>query len=74
MLTTMAAGLYPSILPAPQHLPYRMTIYNAASSHHALVIGLEWWSLGIALALGYFILAYRFFFAKQRARVGGWEG
>ncbi|HEY1714635.1 MAG TPA: cytochrome d ubiquinol oxidase subunit II [Solirubrobacteraceae bacterium] len=73
MLTTMAAGLYPSILPAHQHRPYGMTIYNAASSHHALVIGLEWWSLGIALALGYFILAYRFFFAKQRARVGGWE-
>lgn len=73
MLTTMAAGLYPSILPAHQHRPYGMTIYNAATSHHALVIGLEWWSLGIALALGYFILAYRFFFTKQRARVGGWE-
>jgi cytochrome bd ubiquinol oxidase subunit II len=74
MLTTMAAGLYPSILPAHQHRPYGMTIYNAASSHHALVIGLTWWSLGIALALGYFILAYRFFFAKPQARVGEWGG
>ena len=59
----MEAGLYPSILPAHQH--HRgMTIYNAASSHHARVVGLRLWSLGIALALGYFILAYRFFFAK----------
>ena len=64
MLTTMAAGLYPSICPAHQHHPYGLTIHNAASSHHARVVGLRWWSLGIALALGYFILAYRFFFAK----------
>jgi cytochrome d ubiquinol oxidase subunit II len=64
MLTTMAAGLYPSILPAHQHRPYGMTIYNAASSHHVLVVGLRWWSLGIALAIGYFIIAYRFAFSR----------
>jgi len=74
ILTTMAAGLYPSILPAHQYRPYGLTIYNAASSHHALVIGLAWWSLGIALALGYFILAYRFFFAKPRAGLREWGG
>jgi cytochrome d ubiquinol oxidase subunit II len=67
MLTTMAAGLYPSILPAHQHRPYGMTIYNSASSHHALVVALGWWSLGIALALGYFIIAYRFLFTTDRA-------
>jgi cytochrome d ubiquinol oxidase subunit II len=65
MLTTMAAGLYPSILPARQHQPYRMTIYNAASSHHTLAVGLRWWSLGIVLALGYFIVAYRFAFGRE---------
>ena len=64
MLTTMAAGLYPSILPARQHHPYGLTIHNAASSHHALVVGLRWWSLGIVLALAYFIVAYRFFFRQ----------
>ncbi|MGZ4332229.1 MAG: cytochrome d ubiquinol oxidase subunit II [Solirubrobacteraceae bacterium] len=72
MLTTMAAGLYPSILPAHQHRPYGLTIYNAASSHHALAVGLRWWSLGIVLALGYFIVAYRFFFARgPSAGAGG---
>jgi cytochrome d ubiquinol oxidase subunit II len=65
ILATMAAGLYPSILPAHQHRPYGMTIYNAASSHHALVVGLRWWALGIVLALGYFIVAYRFLFRHE---------
>jgi cytochrome d ubiquinol oxidase subunit II len=60
MLTTAAAGLYPYILPAHQDRPFGMTIYNAASGHHALAVGLRWWSLGIALVVGYFILAYRF--------------
>jgi cytochrome d ubiquinol oxidase subunit II len=60
MLTTMAAGLYPSILPAHQHRPFGLTIYNAASSDHALTVALRWWSLGIALAVAYFIVAYRF--------------
>jgi cytochrome d ubiquinol oxidase subunit II len=70
MLTTMAAGLYPSILPAHQHRPYGMTIYNAASGHHALAVGLRWWSLAIALALGYFIVAYRFFFSTDEGGAG----
>ena len=60
MLTTMASGLYPSILPARQHRPFGLTIYNAASSDHALTVALRWWSLGIALAVAYFIVAYRF--------------
>jgi cytochrome d ubiquinol oxidase subunit II len=64
MLTTMAAGLYPYIVPAHQGRPYGMTIHNAASSHHALVVGLRWWSLGIALAIAYFIIAYRFLFGR----------
>jgi cytochrome bd ubiquinol oxidase subunit II len=67
LLTSMAAGLYPNILPARDGRPFGLTIDNAASSHHALVVGLRWWSLGIVLAIGYFILAYRFF-------LGGREG
>jgi cytochrome bd ubiquinol oxidase subunit II len=64
MLTTMAAGLYPNILPAHDDHPYGLTIHNAASSHHALAVGLRWWSLGIVLAIGYFIVAYRFLFGR----------
>jgi cytochrome d ubiquinol oxidase subunit II len=61
LLSTMAAGLYPSILPARDG-GSGLTVQNAASGEHALEVGLRWWSLGIVLALGYFIVAYRFLF------------
>jgi cytochrome d ubiquinol oxidase subunit II len=61
----MAAGLYPNILPAREGHPFGMTIHNAASSEHALTVGLRWWSLGIVLAIGYFIVAYRFLFRRR---------
>jgi cytochrome d ubiquinol oxidase subunit II len=61
----MAAGLYPNIVPARDGRPYGLTISNAASSDHALTVGLRWWSLGIVLAIGYFILAYRFLFRRS---------
>jgi cytochrome d ubiquinol oxidase subunit II len=65
MLASAAAGLYPNLLPAREGHPYGLTIHNAAASHHALVVGLRWWSLGIALAIGYFIIAYRFLFGPR---------
>lgn len=65
LLTTMAAGLYPSILPARQGHPHGLTIDNAASSHHALATALVWWPLGIALAAVYFVFAYRMFFRSE---------
>jgi cytochrome d ubiquinol oxidase subunit II len=65
MLASAAAGLYPNLLPAREGHPYGLTIHNAAASHHALVVGLRWWSLGIALAIGYFIIAYRFLFGSR---------
>jgi cytochrome d ubiquinol oxidase subunit II len=65
MLGTAAAGLYPEILPAREGRPFGLTIHNAASGEHALTVGLRWWSLGIALAVGYFIVAYRFLFRRS---------
>ena len=64
MLTTMAAGLYPNILPARDDHPFGLTIFNTASGDHALTVGLRWWSLGIVLAIAYFIVAYRFLFRR----------
>jgi cytochrome d ubiquinol oxidase subunit II len=61
LLATMAAALYPNVLPARQGHPYSLTIHNAASGHHALVVATVWWSLGMALAATYFIVAYRTF-------------
>jgi cytochrome bd ubiquinol oxidase subunit II len=67
LLTTLAAGLYPDILPARAGHSFGMTIHNAASSDHALTVGLRWWSLGIVLAIAYFILAYRYLFRTRPA-------
>jgi cytochrome bd ubiquinol oxidase subunit II len=67
LLTTMAAGLYPSVLPARQGEPNGLTIDNASSGHHALTTALVWWPIGMALAVVYFAFSYRMFF---RARGG----
>jgi cytochrome d ubiquinol oxidase subunit II len=62
LLTTMAAGLYPNILPAHDNRPFGLTVHNAASGHDALVTAAIWWPLGMVLAAVYFVLAYRMFF------------
>jgi cytochrome d ubiquinol oxidase subunit II len=66
LLATMAAGLYPSVLPARAHRPFGLTVHNAAAGHHALATALVWWPLGMALAAGYLFFAYRMFFASPR--------
>jgi cytochrome bd ubiquinol oxidase subunit II len=65
LLSTMAAGLYPYVLPAHQHRPYSLTVHNAATGHHALEIAIIWWSIGIALAVVYFTVVYRLFFRQR---------
>ena len=67
LLTTMAAGLYPSVLPARAGNPFGLTIDNAASGSHALTIAIFWWPVGIALALVYVTVAYRLFLRREGA-------
>jgi cytochrome bd ubiquinol oxidase subunit II len=67
LLTTMAAGLYPSILPAHDGRPFGLTVHNAAAGHHSLTTALVWWPVGIALAIAYFAYAYRTFFRSPPA-------
>jgi cytochrome bd ubiquinol oxidase subunit II len=62
LLTTMAAGLYPSILPAHDGRPFGLTVHNAAAGQHSLTTALVWWPFGMVLALLYFAYAYRMFF------------
>jgi cytochrome bd ubiquinol oxidase subunit II len=71
LLTTMAAGLYPYILPARQHRPFGLTVDNAASGHHALITAVVWWPLGMVLATVYFVFAYRMFFRTPRSPAAG---
>ncbi len=72
MLVGAAFGLYPVVLPASTNPAYSLTIYNAAAGRHGLVVGLTWWTLGIILALGYFVLLFRMFRGKVRLEGEGY--
>jgi cytochrome d ubiquinol oxidase subunit II len=65
LLTTMAAGIYPNVLPAHDGTPFSLTVFNAAAGHHSLTTALVWWPLGMVLALVYFAYAYRIFFGSR---------
>lgn len=67
MLTSVAFGLYPFVLPATTNPAYSLTIENASAGEYGLKIGLIWWTLGMILATGYFIFTYRHFGGKVRA-------
>jgi cytochrome bd ubiquinol oxidase subunit II len=62
LLATMAAGLYPHVLPAREGGPHGLTVDEAAAGGYALEVALVWWSIGMLLAVAYFVHAYRLFF------------
>jgi cytochrome d ubiquinol oxidase subunit II len=65
LLATMAAGLYPDILPAREGDPHGLTVHNAAAGSHGLEVAIVWWAFGMLLASAYFVHAYRLFFARE---------
>lgn len=71
LLTTMAAGRYPYVLPARQGHPFGLTVHNASSGHQALVTAIVWWPLGIVPAGVYFVFAYRVFFRPRQTSQAG---
>ncbi len=64
MLGGAAAAIYPRLLPDSSGAGNDITISNAVTGAYALRVGLVWWSFGMALALGYFVLVYRMFRGK----------
>ena len=64
MLVGAAAGAYPNLLTSTTNPELNITVYNAHTGHYALRIGLIWWSLGMAIAIGYFVFVYRMFRGK----------
>jgi len=71
MLVGAAVAVYPNLLTASTDPGLNITIYNAASGHRSLSIGLIWWSFGMLLAVGYFVFVYRMFRGKVRLEPGG---
>jgi cytochrome bd ubiquinol oxidase subunit II len=64
MLVGAAAALYPNLLVSSTDPARNITVYNARSGDYALQSGLIWWSLGMAVAAGYFVFVYRMFRGK----------
>jgi len=64
MLGGAAFALYPILLPASTDPAYSLTIHNAKTGAYSLSVGLVWWLIGIALAIGYFTFLYRSFRGK----------
>jgi len=65
-----AFALYPNVLPASTGQQYSLTIYNAATRAHGMAIGFVWWTLGMILPLGYFVLIYRVFRGRMHLGEG----
>jgi cytochrome d ubiquinol oxidase subunit II len=64
MLLGAAAAVYPNLLLSSTDPALNITVYNAHSGEHSLSVGLIWWTLGMALAIGYFVFVYRMFRGK----------
>jgi cytochrome d ubiquinol oxidase subunit II len=69
LLAVSAFMLYPALLPASTDPAYTLTIYNTRTGAYSLRVGLIWWLIGIALALGYFTFVYRSFRGKVPVKV-----
>jgi cytochrome bd ubiquinol oxidase subunit II len=64
MLGGVAFAMYPVLLPATTDPAYAITVQNSAAQSYGLKVGVVWWSLGMAIAMGYFIYLYRSFRGK----------
>jgi cytochrome bd ubiquinol oxidase subunit II len=70
MLVGAAFALYPILLPASTDPAYNITIYTAAAGHYSLWYGIIWWTLGMLIAVGYFVFTYWMFRGKVRLEQG----
>jgi cytochrome bd ubiquinol oxidase subunit II len=66
-LSGAAVALYPALLPSSSDAANSITISNAAAGATSLSIGLIWWGIGMAIAVGYSVVVYTMFKGKVRA-------
>ena len=64
MLTSVAFGMYPYLLPANTDPKLGLTVDNAAAAQYGLKVGLAWFIPGMLLVAGYFAYTYRHFAGK----------
>ena len=66
-LAGAAYALYPALLPSSGDPALALTIRNAAAGAASLWAGIAWWSMGMVIAVGYFVIVYTMFRGKVRA-------
>lgn len=71
MMSSVAFGLYPYVLPGITGKSTGLTVSNAAAQPDGLWIGLIWWLPGMLLVTGYFIFVYRHFGGKVSTATDG---
>ncbi|MZP30846.1 cytochrome d ubiquinol oxidase subunit II [Heliobacterium undosum] len=71
LLTTMAASLFPYIVPASNNLANSLTVFNASSSERTLMIMLILALIGLPLVLTYTAYIYRTFIRSTRVMTTG---
>jgi cytochrome d ubiquinol oxidase subunit II len=64
MLVGAAAAVYPNLLMSTTDPALNITVENAHTGWYALQVGLIFWSIGMAVAVGYFVFVYRMFKGK----------
>lgn len=72
MLTSVAFGIYPMVLPARNPV-YSLTVGSAKAGTYGLRVGAIWWTLGTILAASYFSFLYRSFAGKVAAEGSGYD-
>lgn len=63
-LAGAAYALYPALLPSSNDPANSLTIRNAAAGPSSLAAGIGWWTVGMLVAIGYFVVVYRMFRGK----------
>ena len=66
MVAATMAGKYPFWLRSTLDPSYSLTASNSASDRYGLGVALTWWTVGIALVVGYFTYLFR----SMRGKVG----
>jgi cytochrome d ubiquinol oxidase subunit II len=64
MLASVAAGLYPYVLPSSAARQLGLTVFNSAAPRYGLVVGIYWFIPGMLLTFAYFTYTYRSFTGK----------
>lgn len=67
MLVGAAAAVYPNLLTSTTDPALNITVDNAHAGHYSLTIGLIVWTVGMAIAVAYFVFVYRTFRGKVAA-------